>query len=49
MITFLCGLLALIIALLHGSGRASRPPLWIAVALLGIGIMVPWLISMSFR
>jgi hypothetical protein len=49
MITFLCGLLALIIAILHGMGKGNRPPLWIAVALLGIGVMVPWLVSMSFR
>jgi hypothetical protein len=49
MITFLCGLIALILALMHGSGRGGRAPLWVAVALLGIGMMVPWLVTMSFR
>jgi hypothetical protein len=45
-ITFLCALVALVIAILHGLGKGSRPPLWIAVALLAIGLMLPWVISM---
>jgi hypothetical protein len=49
MITFLCGLLALIIAIMHGTGKSSQPPLWVAIALLGVGVMVPWIVSMSLR
>ena len=43
LITFACALLALIIAILNGIGKNGRPPLWLAVALLAIGIMLPWL------
>jgi hypothetical protein len=50
MITFVLALLALIIAIMHGTGRGSRvPPLWVAIALLAAGMMVPWLLSMSIR
>jgi hypothetical protein len=49
MITFVLALLAFIIAVMHGMGKGSRPPLWLAVALLAIGLMVPWLVSMSLR
>jgi hypothetical protein len=47
--TFVCALVALIIAILHGIGKGSRPPLWIAVALLAIGVMLPWLVGMLIR
>ena len=42
-------LVALIVAIIHGIGKGGRPPLWIAVALLAIGMMLPWLIGMSIR
>jgi hypothetical protein len=45
-ITFICALIALIIAILHGIGKGNQPPLWIAVAVLAIGVMLPWLIGM---
>lgn len=48
MITFLLALAALIVAVMHGMGRA-RTPLWVAVALLALGVMIPWLITMSVR
>ena len=48
-ITFLCALVALIIAILQGISKGNRPPLWIAVALLAIGVMLPWLIGMLIR
>ena len=48
-ITSICALVALIIAILHGISRDNRPPLWIAVALLAIGVMLPWLIGMLIR
>jgi hypothetical protein len=49
MITFVLALLALVVAILHGTGRGNRVPLWVAVALLSVGLMVPWLVSMSLR
>ena len=49
MITFVCGLIALIIAILNGAGRGKRPPLWVAVALVAIGLMLPWLVTLSLR
>jgi hypothetical protein len=49
LITFVFALVALIAAVMHGMGKGGRPPLWIAVALLAIGIMLPWLIGMSIR
>lgn len=49
LITFVCALVALIIAIVPGTGKGNRPPLWIAVALLAIGLMLPWLIGMLIR
>ena len=49
MITFVLALLAFIIAVMHGMGKGGRPPLWLAVALLATGLMIPWLLSMSLR
>ena len=49
MITFALALVALIIAIMNGTGRGGRPPLWVAVALLALGVMIPWLVSMSIR
>lgn len=49
MITFVFALIALIIAVMHGVGKGSQAPLWLAVALLAIGMMVPWLLTMSMR
>jgi hypothetical protein len=49
MISFLLALIALIIAVLNGSGRGARAPLWVAVALLALAMMIPWLLSMSVR
>jgi len=49
MITFMLALLAFIIAIMNGTGRGGRTPLWLAVALLALGMMVPWLVSMPVR
>ena len=49
MVSFVLALLALVIAILHGTGRGNRVPLWVAVALLAVGLMLPWLVSMSLR
>jgi len=49
LITFACALVALIFAIMHGMSKGKQPPLWIAVALLAIGAMLPWLIGMSIR
>jgi len=49
LITFVCALVALIVAIIHGIGKGGRPPLWIAVALLAFGMMLPWIIGMSIR
>ena len=49
MITFVLALLAFIIAVMHGMGKGGRPPLWLAVALLAVGLMIPWLVSLSLR
>ena len=50
MVTFLLALCALIIAVMHGTGRGGRvPPLWVAIALLALGMMTPWLLTMSLR
>jgi hypothetical protein len=48
-ITFVLALIALIIAVMHGMGKGSQVPLWLAVALLAIGMMVPWMLTMSLR
>lgn len=48
LITFLLALAALVIAILNGTGR-GRPPLWVAVALLALGMILPWVVSMSIR
>ena len=47
MITFALALFALIIAITNGTGKGRKIPLWVAVALLAIGVMIPWLISMT--
>jgi hypothetical protein len=49
LITFLCALAAFIVAIIHGVGKGGRPPLWIAVALLAFGVMLPWIIGMLIR
>jgi hypothetical protein len=49
LITFVFALVAFIIAIIHGLGKGGRPPLWIAVALLALGMMLPWIIGMSIR
>lgn len=49
MLTFVLALFALVIAVMHGTGRGARTPLWVAVALLALAMMIPWLISMSLR
>jgi hypothetical protein len=48
-ITIVFALVALIIAILHGTGKGNRPPLWIAVALLAIGVMLPWFVGVLIR
>jgi hypothetical protein len=48
-ITIVCAVVALIIAILHGTGKGNRPPLWIAVALLAIGVMLPWFVGVLIR
>lgn len=45
LIAFLFALAAFIVAVMNGVGRGGRPPLWIAVALLSLGIMLPWVAS----
>jgi hypothetical protein len=47
LITFVFATFALIIAILHGVGKGNRPPLWIAVVLLALAMMLPWIVSMS--
>ena len=49
LITFVCALVAFILAIIHGLGKADRPPLWIPVALLALGMMLPWIIGMAIR
>jgi hypothetical protein len=49
MLTFLLALVAFIVAILHGTGRGGRVPIWLAVAFLALGMMIPWLVSMSIR
>ena len=49
LITTVCALVALIIAIMHGISKGNRPPLWIAVALLAIGLILPWLIGELIR
>jgi hypothetical protein len=46
LITFACALIAFILAILHGSTRTGRPPLWVAVAILALGVMLPWIAGM---
>jgi hypothetical protein len=45
LITAGCALAALIISLVNGLGGRGKPPLWIAVALVSFGVMLPWLLS----
>lgn len=49
LITFVCALIAFIIAILNGSAKPGRPPLWLAVAVLALGVMLPWLVGMLIR
>jgi hypothetical protein len=49
MLSFVLALVALIIAVMNGTGRGGRVPLWVAVALLAIAMMIPWLLTMSLR
>ena len=49
MLTFVLALFALIIAVMSGTGRGARTPLWVAVALLALAMMIPWLITVSIR
>ena len=48
LITFLFALVAFIIAVMNGTGK-GRAPLWLAVALLSLGLMLPWLVTMLVR
>ncbi len=48
MITFVLALIALIIAIMSGTGK-SPVPLWFAIALLAIAVMIPWMVSMSLH
>ena len=47
MLTFVLALFAFIIAIMHGRGRGRRYPLWLAVALVALGEMIPWLLTIS--
>jgi hypothetical protein len=49
LITFVMAVFALVVAILNGMGKNNRPPLWLAVVLLSLGMMLPWIISMSIR
>jgi len=48
LLSFLLAVAALAIAIFNGTGR-GRPPLWVAVALLAIAMMLPWVFSMAIR
>jgi hypothetical protein len=32
---------------MHGMGKGTRARLWLAAAVLAIGIMIPWLVTIS--
>jgi hypothetical protein len=46
LITLACSLLAFILAIVNGVGKGNRPPLWIAVALLALAVLLPRIVSM---
>jgi hypothetical protein len=48
MITLVLALLALILAVVNGTGQ-GRAPLWIAVVLLALAVMVPNIASFGLR
>ena len=47
MITFVFELCAVIIAVMNGMSKGVRIPLWVAVALLALAMMLPRLASVS--
>ena len=49
LITFVFALVAFVIAIVNGIGKGRPIPLWFAVALLALGQMLPWIISMLIR
>jgi len=49
LLTFLLALVAFIIAILNGRGKGSGLPLWVAVALLALALMIPWVLNMAIR
>jgi len=48
LITFVFALIAFIIAVMNGTGK-GKAPLWLAVALLSLGLMLSWLAAMLVR
>jgi hypothetical protein len=40
MLTFILALVVLVIAVMHGTGRGARAPLWLVVAPVAIGEMI---------
>ncbi len=49
MISFVLALIALIIAATHAARRGRKIPLWVAIALLALAMMIPWLLTLSAR
>jgi len=48
MITFVLALIAFVIAIVNGIGK-GRAPLWLAVALMALGLMLPWMANLMIR
>lgn len=48
MITFVLALIAFVIAIVNGMGK-GRAPLWLAVALMALGLMLPWMANLMIR
>jgi hypothetical protein len=46
LISFLLALIALVIAVVNGTGKSARIPLWVAVACLAVAAMLPHLVLM---
>jgi hypothetical protein len=47
MLSFVLALCAVIIAFMNGTGRGIRIPLWVAVALLALAMIIPRLALMT--
>lgn len=47
LISFLLEIIALIIAIVNGTGRGARAPLWVAVVCLALALILPRLVIMA--